>query len=97
MVDPETITTSGIKVLRVLHNDGADGFSVARIKHPNGSSSLGIRWNGSSEDEGAGRGSQGYPTSRGKPVFFTIPADLEPVISGMYGENSRVLARSLTQ
>lgn len=86
-VDPRSITTSGIRVTKVLHDDGADGFSVARIKLPNGASHLGMRWNGESESEdGAERGTLGYPTSRGKPVFFTIPDELEGLISAFYRE-----------
>ena len=90
-VNPKSITTSGIRVKRVLHDDGAGGFSVARIAMPNGTTCLGIRWNGEGgyEEDGDARGSQGYPTSRGKPVFFTIPDELEDVIAAHYGERIR--------
>ena len=92
MIDPATITTSGIKVLKVLHNDGPDGYSVARIKDARGVTYLGMRWNGSDDEN-----EKGYPTSRGFPVFFSVPAELEPVLSGFYRENPRTLARALSQ
>ncbi len=72
MINPSTITTGGITVLEVLRNTGANGYSVARIQPKIGGTYLGIRWNGEPDPS-----HRGYPTSRGYPVFFAIPEEME--------------------
>lgn len=65
---PKDATTRSIKVIRVVRNSGPGGFSMAELS--NGIERLwGIRWNGEAD-------SNGYPTSRGHPVWFLLPEEM---------------------
>jgi hypothetical protein len=86
MIDPKTITTSGVRTDAVLENTGDGGFTVAKVRMPHGGVQLGIRWNG---EAGVPSKANGYPTARGYPVWFYFPEELTDVIVNHYRNNSQ--------
>ena len=49
----------------------------ALLRNPANQEYYGIRWNG---DEGE----NGYPTSRGKPVWFSLPEEVSNVLNAHF-------------
>jgi hypothetical protein len=72
-VNPLSIATSGIKVVRLVCDRGPGEWSIALLRNSANQEYFGLRWNGE-EDE------NGYPTSRGKPVWFSLPGEISEVL-----------------
>lgn len=78
-MNPRNVTARGITVHRIIRDTGPGGFCMAEISQGR-ERSHGIRWNG---EEGA----NGYPTSRGYPVWFDLPREMAEVLLGHYQAN----------
>jgi hypothetical protein len=85
MIDPKTITTSGIRTVEVLEDTGDGGFTVAKVRMPHGGIQWGVRWNG---ERGVQGKENGYPTARGYPVWFYFPEELSEVMMNHYRAKS---------
>jgi hypothetical protein len=83
-IDPQTVLSPRNRVgsVDILYNSGPspDGatWSVARLVYDGQSDRIGIRWNGSEQEEGIGN-----PQSRGKPTWFVVPDELSSVVREM--------------
>ena len=77
---PTEIETSGVKVVRIVRDTGDGGWSIALLRNPVNQEYHGIRWNGA-------EGENGYPTSRGKPVWFSLPDEVAVVLVAHYRAN----------
>lgn len=75
-VEPTAVLSprASVRSVEVIHSTGNGGWSLARIGWED-SQSIGIRWNGSSDEPGIGT-----PQSRGNPTWFILPGDLQDVI-----------------
>jgi len=73
-IDPSMVVAPRKSVRRVdvIFDSGEGGWSLARLDWDG--PCLGIRWNGD-EDSAIGN-----PQSHGKPTWFLIPPQLEPVV-----------------
>lgn len=78
-MNPLDIETSGIKVIRLVCDRGPGEWSIALLRNPANQEYFGLRWNG--ED-----GENGYPTSRGKPVWFSLPGEISEVLVPHFSE-----------
>ncbi|MEO1958615.1 MAG: hypothetical protein ABGX23_03590 [Nautiliaceae bacterium] len=77
MVDPNKVEhPQGSKVKKVICTCAYSGytFSIAIVYDPKSKGNrIGMRWDGDKENDN----DKGYPTSRGYPVWFFVPKDLE--------------------
>lgn len=76
-MDPKGVLTPKSMIsgkIEVLVDRGEWAWSLCRLTW-DGKPRLGMRWNGSFRDR-----SMGNPQSRGKPTWFILPEEMEPVI-----------------
>lgn len=75
-VDPASVISPQDKVsdVEVIYDGGEGSWSVAKLKWA-GTPDLGIRWNGSYNNQPTG-----LPQSRGYPTWFIVPEELQGVI-----------------
>jgi len=79
-IDPQTVVSPRNRVgsVDILYNSGPGpgwSWSVARLEYDGRLDRIGIRWNGSEEEEGIGN-----PQSRGRPTWFVVPDELSPLV-----------------
>ncbi len=92
-VQPQNVTSplDYLSNVRVIHNGGAYGVSVAKLNW-DGGECYGLRWNTSMrEREDPDKKSNkktcvGMPTSRGLPVWFIMPDELLDCDSELWDE-----------
>lgn len=68
-MDPMQFETSGVRVVKLICNRGEGEWSFALLRNSANQEYYGMRWNGE-------EGENGYPTSRGKPVWFSLPEEV---------------------
>ena len=73
-MNPNEIETNGVRVIRIVCDRGPGEWSMALLRNPANQEYYGIRWNGA-------EGENGYPTSRGKPVWFSLPEEVSNVLN----------------
>ena len=75
-IDPHTVASpkSLVRSVEVLYNDGPGSWSAALVNYAN-REHVGIRWNGSDEQQGLGS-----PQSRATPVWFIVPNELAELV-----------------
>ena len=74
-VKPDLVTSpkGRISDLEVIYDGGEGSWSLARMKW-DGEESVGLRWNGGSDDH------IGNPQSRGVPTWFILPDEIARVV-----------------
>lgn len=74
--DPRTVQGPKKRVsnVHVVYDGGLNGCAVAQMDW-DGEPSVGIRWNGNSEEQPLGN-----PQSRGNPVWFLVPHEFRELV-----------------
>lgn len=78
MVDPKNVISPKSRLsgpIKVLHDTGADGYSIAAFTWDN-RRAVGIRWNGGEDAHEVGN-----PQSRGLPTWFILPEDIAGIVN----------------
>ena len=75
MVDPKDVISPKDQIadVEVLHDD-RENWSVAKLTYHDGSTDIGIRWNGDEESR------LGFPNVNGQPIWFCVPPTLGPML-----------------
>jgi hypothetical protein len=78
-IDPQTVLSPQGKVrnLKVVYDSAPEngGWSVATMVWETNPNAVGLRWNGSPEENG-----KGNPQSHGHATWFIVPDELAPTI-----------------
>ncbi|HEX4030639.1 MAG TPA: hypothetical protein VHX20_09775 [Terracidiphilus sp.] len=92
--DPKAVLSprERVKSVDVVFDKGPvdHSWSVARLEW-DGSTVVGIRWNGDS------RSTKGLPQARGNPTWFVIPKELEEAVLNAAQEWSRAVQNDLAE
>jgi hypothetical protein len=92
--DPHTVLSPKgmVKSVEVVYDAGPvpKSWSVARLQW-DGSTAVGIRWNGDAESN------KGLPQARGNPAWFILPRELGPAVLSAAEEMSKKRQATLAE